>query len=403
MPLHRHGSLASCAVDRSDDDQEYPPGPIPPHERVWRHPSEVGNETWVRTEPPLTIGRGLLTTTAVIGGLLAVVVVWALLPAGGEPGVTALSTVVSAGTDRPFDGITRDTGRDAPTSAPDAVATTLAVVATPPSTTPAPPTTPPVTPGSVLASPTALTVEPGATGAGGMAVAVGDGTLLVSTAAAVGDDVVVALSSGATRTEATVVLVDARTGIALLAPHDGRIEGSVRLAEGAHDGDEVTVHDSAARSTLLRLADGAAVLDGWDAESLVEGAPVVDDKGDLVGLCSRSKGNAAVLLLSGGVGGLRAAIDALLGGQAWLGIHLNDDPSGAVTVGALDPKGPAAAAGLRPGDLIVAVDGTAVDGPTALAAAIAERVPGDQVLLTVRRGGTQVDVVVVLTARVPSL
>lgn len=389
-------------MDRSDDDQEYPPGPIPPHERVWRHPSEVGNETWVRTEPPLTIGRGLLTTTAVIGGLLAVVVVWALLPAGGEPGVTALSTVVSGGTDRPFDGITRDTGRDAPTST--AVATTLAAVATtPPPATPAPPTTPAPTPGSVLTPPSALTVEAGTTGSGGMAVAVGDGTLLVTTAAAVGDDVVVVLASGESRTEATVVLVDARTGIALLAPHDGRVEGSVRLADGAHDGDEVTVHGGVARSTLLRLADGAAVLDGWDAESLVEGAPVVDDKGDLVGLCSRSKGNAAVLLLSGGVGGLRAAIDALLGGQAWLGIHLNDDPSGAVTVGAVDPKGPAAAAGLRPGDAIVAVDGTSVDGPAVLVTAIAGRAPGDQVLLTVRRGDTQMEIAVVLTARVPSL
>ena len=49
--------------------------------------------------------------------------------------------------------------------------------------------------------------------------------------------------------------------------------------------------------------------------------------------------------------------------------------------------GPAAAAGLEPGDVITAIDGEAVDGPQALVDAVSARQPGDVVTLTVTRSG----------------
>jgi len=51
---------------------------------------------------------------------------------------------------------------------------------------------------------------------------------------------------------------------------------------------------------------------------------------------------------------------------------------------------PAAAAGLRAGDLITAVDGTAVRGPSGFVAAIAAHNPGDRITLKVQRGSATV-------------
>ena len=47
--------------------------------------------------------------------------------------------------------------------------------------------------------------------------------------------------------------------------------------------------------------------------------------------------------------------------------------------------GPAAAAGLKPGDIITAVDDEPLDGPKTVVDAVAEREPGDELKLTVYR------------------
>jgi len=64
-------------------------------------------------------------------------------------------------------------------------------------------------------------------------------------------------------------------------------------------------------------------------------------------------------------------------------------PGGAVMQGAIvrhvAEDGPAAAAGLREGDLITAIEGDPVEGPRDLVDAIAEAEPGDRVTLTVYR------------------
>jgi putative serine protease PepD len=64
------------------------------------------------------------------------------------------------------------------------------------------------------------------------------------------------------------------------------------------------------------------------------------------------------------------------------------------------PGQPAAAAGLRAGDLITAVDGQKVTGSIDLVVAIRTHVPGDTVTLTVRRGGQVHQVKVQLASKV---
>jgi putative serine protease PepD len=65
----------------------------------------------------------------------------------------------------------------------------------------------------------------------------------------------------------------------------------------------------------------------------------------------------------------------------------------------VQPGTPAAAAGLRSGDVVVAVDGSRVDSSLSLVAQIRERTVGDKVTLTVLRGGKELKLTATLTAK----
>ena len=66
-------------------------------------------------------------------------------------------------------------------------------------------------------------------------------------------------------------------------------------------------------------------------------------------------------------------------------------PPGAV-IRSVQPGGPAARAGLREEDVIVAIDGTAMADPAAVVSAVERRGIGDALTVTVRRGGSTLDV-----------
>ena len=88
-------------------------------------------------------------------------------------------------------------------------------------------------------------------------------------------------------------------------------------------------------------------------------------------------------------------------GRAALGVRITTvvDSSGQpVGVGVVDvvPGGPAAAAGIQPGDVIVAIDGTKTPSADALGAVLAALKPGQVVTVTVERGGRQQDLKVTL-------
>jgi putative serine protease PepD len=99
----------------------------------------------------------------------------------------------------------------------------------------------------------------------------------------------------------------------------------------------------------------------------------------------------------------RVAQQLISGGKvahAYLGVQLGDATTGAgAAVGQVAGGGPAAAAGLRSGDVVTAIDGRAIGTADALVSAVDGHKPGDQVTLKVRRGGSTSDIKVKLGTR----
>jgi S1-C subfamily serine protease len=88
-------------------------------------------------------------------------------------------------------------------------------------------------------------------------------------------------------------------------------------------------------------------------------------------------------------------------GRAALGVRVRTvlDRSGkpqGVAVVEVTPGDAAAAAGIQPGDVIVAIDNQATPTVEALGAALAEHEPGEEVQVTAQRGGAEMEVQVVL-------
>jgi len=150
------------------------------------------------------------------------------------------------------------------------------------------------------------------------------------------------------------------------------------------------------------------------------GGPLVDASGTVIGINSaiaRAPGNSGV---TGGNIGLgfaipsnqarRTAEQLIRTGKSEhpiVGILLDRDYSGEgvkVTQTPVEgqppitPGGPAEKAGVRPGDVIVAVDGRPVAEPDELIVAIRSRAVGETVTLTIRRDGGEREVKVTLAA-----
>jgi S1-C subfamily serine protease len=87
--------------------------------------------------------------------------------------------------------------------------------------------------------------------------------------------------------------------------------------------------------------------------------------------------------------------------EAYLGVGLanrTDGGQGAI-ITSVDPGTPAAKADITVNDLVVAVDGSTIDGSTGLIAAIRDLEPGDSAELTIMRDGQKQTVEVILTER----
>lgn len=123
------------------------------------------------------------------------------------------------------------------------------------------------------------------------------------------------------------------------------------------------------------------------------GGPLIGTDGEVVGV------NAQIESDSGGNDGVGFAIPsdtvrtvaaALIAGETvahpQLGVQIEDGTSGGVKLAAVTAGGAAAAAGLKAGDTITAIDGTAVSDADDLASLIAAHQPGDRLRVTYRRG-----------------
>jgi S1-C subfamily serine protease len=87
--------------------------------------------------------------------------------------------------------------------------------------------------------------------------------------------------------------------------------------------------------------------------------------------------------------------------QGFLGVGLEDRVDGGqgAVVTDVEPGSPAADAGVRTGDVVIAVDDTAIDGSSGLIATIRDHEPGESLTLELLRDGEQVSVDVELIAR----
>jgi serine protease Do len=142
------------------------------------------------------------------------------------------------------------------------------------------------------------------------------------------------------------------------------------------------------------------------------GGPTFDMNGEVIGI------NTAIVSPSGGSVGIGFAIPSEVaqpiverlrnGGhveRGWLGVSIEDRPGhgenggGGVAIAGVERNGPAARAGMRPGDVVTAVNGEHVDTAHNLIKAVAATPPGNNVRLTVRRGGRDMDVPVTVGRR----
>jgi putative serine protease PepD len=148
------------------------------------------------------------------------------------------------------------------------------------------------------------------------------------------------------------------------------------------------------------------------------GGPLFDSKGRVIGINSSI---ASLGSYGGGSGNIGLAfaipvnqvknvtsqlIESGVAAHPFLGVTSGDTVvtiDGVKRAGAalksVEPGTPAAEAGLKVGDVIVAVDQHPISGAVSLTAWIRSYLPGDQVVLTVMQGGKANDVTITLTTR----
>jgi S1-C subfamily serine protease len=97
-----------------------------------------------------------------------------------------------------------------------------------------------------------------------------------------------------------------------------------------------------------------------------------------------------------------AAVQPSAAGTGWLGIAVDDTVvTGRLVVVEVAPDGPAAKAGVRPQDMLLAINGNQLKNGDELAAALAAITPGQQVKMAVGRDNRVEDVVAQASARPP--
>ncbi len=77
--------------------------------------------------------------------------------------------------------------------------------------------------------------------------------------------------------------------------------------------------------------------------------------------------------------------------RGWLGVAVDDRDAG-VTIASVDRTGPAAKAGIRAGDVVVAIGGDRIESSRGLIRAVAVVPPGNSVEVTVRRQGREIEI-----------
>jgi len=228
-----------------------------------------------------------------------------------------------------------------------------------------------------------------------------------------------------TRFPATVVGIDEKTDVAVLKIEPGKRQlpvaafgnsdevriGEWVLAIGNPFLFKNTVTAGIVSATGRNMVSGDAYADHIQTDAAVNpgnsGGPLVNLRGQVIGI------NSSIWTRSGGYQGISFAIPIALANRVasdlihegrvvrgWLGISIGDlDPDLADALGVagrngarvdgVQPESPAAKAGLKAGDVILGLDGTAITGSAGLRNLVASRRPGTKVSLKVLRDGKE--------------
>jgi putative serine protease PepD len=239
------------------------------------------------------------------------------------------------------------------------------------------------------------------------------------------DEVTVKFHDGE-EVSADVVGADASTDVALLKleevpddlqPLDVGSSESLRIGDpvvaiGSPFGLEGTVTSGivSAKDRQLTAPDGFTIDGAIQTDAALNqgnsGGPLLDAEGRVVGMnsqiASQSGGNVGVGYAVP-VETIQRVVDQLQSGgtveYAYLGVELGDAEDGGAQIGAVRSGSPADDAGLRAGDVVVKADGEDVEDGDDLRRAVAEREPGDELELEVRRDGDTETLTVTLGTR----
>ena len=143
------------------------------------------------------------------------------------------------------------------------------------------------------------------------------------------------------------------------------------------------------------------------------GGPLVNARGEVVGIntaVARDTATSAATNIGFAISVKEALpvieeLRAQSGGdqraEGYLGVELDDRRDGGqgAVITSVQDSTPASDAGIEADDLVVAVDGAAIDGATGLIASIRDLEPGDSTTITVVRNGERIDLTVTLTDR----
>jgi putative serine protease PepD len=224
-----------------------------------------------------------------------------------------------------------------------------------------------------------------------------------------------------------VVKLDGASGLtpATFADSDKVQVGDVAVAIGAPLGLSNTVTDGIISATGRAVATGSTqndstVIDAIQTDAAINpgnsGGALVNGAGEVIGI------NTAIATVASGVPGgdsqsgnigvgfaipsntaqriAQQIIETGSATHAVLGVSARTDGTGEIGNGAVivqvQPNGAAAKAGLRPGDIVTAVDNRPVTTSTELTAAVRSHAPGQSATLTIRRGNDTKTVTVTL-------
>lgn len=369
-------------------DADEPDGrrPLPPEDRVWRHPAEVALEAR-RSLARRRTGR-IKTGATLVGGLVA---------------VSALAWVSGAG--RTQVAVTNEAVRPASANGAD--------------TRPGPETLFTFRdPADETAVVDAITVRSAVTGeALAGALMVREGYVVTSGDALEGaEDVVIAW--GTSSELGQVIGHDEVTDVTVIRV-DGPTTGAGTDAARIREGDEVKMSTDDGRTSSLRVVQPestSAMANGDPVVGIVEldgrigdvrpGSPAYNANGDLIGIATATADSAPAALVP--IRLAREVADEIIAtGEAihpWLGVTARSpteadslDLAGSL-ITAVTSDGPAEGGGVLTGDLITLIDDRAVDSMASMVATLRFYEPGDVVEIVVWRDDSEVTCTVELAS-----